>query len=353
MSAIRVTSPTDLLALVPFRLGYQPCQSLVLISLRGPQVGLMVRMDLSLFAVPEQANEQLEMVSARCLGDGTCWLWAVLYCDEDLAPQTSLPGTVARALQCVSESAVSPERVWIVGPQQFFELGCTKECCQPCGQDVSVLAARPICTEMIVAGNQVLPAREAFGQVERVDRDRRRNATRAADRWRMRADDGLVWREMSLRLWTQATELAAPKLSPSEYGKLRAAFEDPVVRNGVMVSLVPQLRRKLVAVAGGDENVFLQAVRAIFDLSSVVLPDREHLHRCDQVLTGLIAHVPPATSGPMWALRAIIYWWLGDGSRAAIAAQLARKHDAGSKIAQHIETLLAHGLGPAWVNGED
>ena len=48
-TVVRVAGPEDLLAYIPYRLGFQPAESVVAVSLTGPRqrVGLVARVDLA------------------------------------------------------------------------------------------------------------------------------------------------------------------------------------------------------------------------------------------------------------------------------------------------------------------
>lgn len=68
---LRVTDPKELLALVPFQLGFAPSDSVVVVSLRGPrkQVGLIARVDVEALE-SEERTDILHRMMIHCSQDG-------------------------------------------------------------------------------------------------------------------------------------------------------------------------------------------------------------------------------------------------------------------------------------------
>ena len=85
-TTIRARGPRELLAYVPFRLGYRPDDSAVLISLRTPRgrVGLVARVDLGDLADLEHGPQVARTLVSHLCSDGARRAVLVVYTDADL-----------------------------------------------------------------------------------------------------------------------------------------------------------------------------------------------------------------------------------------------------------------------------
>ena len=63
-----LTSPHDLLAAIPFLIGYHPDRSLVLVSLKNETIGMAMRVDLPSDIAPESYDLLASHFSARRSG---------------------------------------------------------------------------------------------------------------------------------------------------------------------------------------------------------------------------------------------------------------------------------------------
>src|SRR5438105_707127 len=81
-SRLRLSSPEQVLAAVPYLLGFMPSRSLVVLSLRGRQVGLTMRLDLDTPPV-----EMRRVVTNRLHADGATTAVLILF-DPDGDPGT-------------------------------------------------------------------------------------------------------------------------------------------------------------------------------------------------------------------------------------------------------------------------
>ncbi|MEK8228797.1 DUF4192 family protein [Oerskovia sp. M15] len=85
-TTIRARGPRELLAYVPFRLGYRPDDSAVLVSLRTARgrVGLVARIDLSDLADLENGPQVARTLVSHLCSDGASRAALVVYSDADL-----------------------------------------------------------------------------------------------------------------------------------------------------------------------------------------------------------------------------------------------------------------------------
>ena len=70
-TTIRTNDPRELLALIPFQLGFQPDESLVAVSVRADRaVGLIARVDVADLAPPEPGGQLARSLVAHLSSDG-------------------------------------------------------------------------------------------------------------------------------------------------------------------------------------------------------------------------------------------------------------------------------------------
>lgn len=78
---IRVTHARDLIAFIPFSLGYTPSESIVTIALSGPsgRVGLISRVDLT------NAAAAAPSLASHVVTDGASSIVVIAYTDDEAA----------------------------------------------------------------------------------------------------------------------------------------------------------------------------------------------------------------------------------------------------------------------------
>ncbi|EYR62994.1 hypothetical protein N866_03775 [Actinotalea ferrariae CF5-4] len=373
-TTIRTREPRELLALIPFQLGFQPRESAVVVSIRTQRsrVGLVARVDLEALTDPEQGPVLARSLVRHLVADGAGGVVLVLYSDLDL--QQEHP-EVARAahdhLADAADHLLGEPSTWVVGPQGWYGLGCVDaRCCPVGGRPPSDLEAAAVSAEMVLRGASVASCREDLGDVGRAGAADRRSARRAAARWSARraACEGPEalhrWRQLSLDLWREALEGArdAP-VGPGQedavpgagrlpaatvLGRLRAGLEDVLVRDAVLLLLIPGTRRlpdRLVAGDAGEEVG--AALQRVVDPSQGVPPDETTVLAAERLLRTVGAHAPGHPAVP--TLLAVLAWWKGDGARAGVLLERALDRDPAYRLAVLVLEALAHGMPPGWL----
>uniref|UniRef100_UPI000ADF4B3B DUF4192 domain-containing protein n=1 Tax=Cellulosimicrobium cellulans TaxID=1710 RepID=UPI000ADF4B3B len=189
---IRARSPRELLAYVPYRLGYRPRDSVVLVGLRGPRgrVGLVVRVDVDDLADLERGPQVARTVLAHLSADGARRVVLVAYTD---APLREPVPTAARERAAVEhcreavEAVLGPADVWVVSSTGWGALDCADPACCPAeGRPLTELQSSEVGAHMVLAGESVADSREDALRIPRAAPDARRRAARAAHRSRAR-----------------------------------------------------------------------------------------------------------------------------------------------------------------------
>lgn len=301
-TVVRVAGPEDLLAYIPYRLGFEPAESVVAVSLTGPRqrVGLVARVDLADLRLrqPDDPNGPDGAATARWLtdhvvADGADRAVVVLYTATDPTVPSGAARRAVDLLRARLERKLPGTEAWLVAPTGFRALDCADPTCCPAeGRPLSALKSSRVAAHMVLEGRTVAGTREERYALRAAPEHARTQARRAAARWTdtyrrllngtrfpdgggpvdrttpagraeqrqgaafgpraveahaLRAERELAdWGAESLDLWRSAMRLAADlrpgqplTLSPVDLGKIGAALADTPVRDAVLLSLAP------------------------------------------------------------------------------------------------------------------
>ncbi|MDT0164337.1 DUF4192 domain-containing protein [Actinotalea sp. AC32] len=362
-TTIRTSEPRELLALVPFQLGFQPQESAVVISVRAhrSRVGMVARVDLADLSCPVRGPEVARALVAHLVADGARSVVLVVYTAADLrgtdaATATSLVRNVARA----TEGVLDGPSTWVVTPGGWYGLDCSDDtCCPPGGRPHAELESTAVGAEMVLRGAAVAPSREGLGAVGDASAPARRSARRAAVRWADRARAAASpselhrWRHAGLVEWRSCLEAARagrPETRPTVLGRLRASLDDVLVRDAVLLLVVPCEEDLPDRVVAGDAGADVgDALRALVDPAGGVPPDGETCRAVGGVLAGVAAHTTGGRHAPSLTLLAVLAWWSGDGARAAVLLERALEAEPAYRLARLVEEAVVAGMPPGWL----
>ncbi|MDO8120395.1 DUF4192 domain-containing protein [Isoptericola sp. b490] len=350
-TTIRTNEPRELLALIPYQLGFRPRESVVAVSLRGgTRVGLVARVDLADLAHPGHGPRVARSLVGHLLDDGATAMVVVLYTNADLDAAGNQ--AIARLADAGEPYLPEPE-CWVVGRDGYYAPACRDpQCCPPGGRPLADLEATRIGAEMVLLGAPVVDDRADLARLPRPDEAARRSARRAAKRWTDRARrtggaDALArWRREGLEVWRGLVEGADPV--PPTLGRCQAALDDLLVRDAVLLDLIPG-RAGLAdrVVAGWDGSEISAALRELVDPNEGVAPP-DRVAAAATVLAAVAGHRPRAAV-PAVTLLAMTAWWQGDGARAGVLVERALASDPGYRLAVLLEQTLAAGMPPGWL----
>ena len=233
---------------------------------------------------------------------------------------------------------------------------------------------------MVLSGACVAGSRAALAYVEPASAAARRSARRSSVRWaaRLPAADGSGttggaedhrWRRDGLALWRTELDRAGAAVAsvatgsgagsgpcpvsgpePTVVGRLEASLADVLVRDAVLLTLLPGAQRvadRVVAGHGGDDVG--AALRALVDTEHGVPPDPVVSQGAQSLLRQVIAHSARRSQAPASSLLAVLAWWDGDGARAAVHAEVAVAVEPGYRLALLVLDALAAGMPPGWL----
>lgn len=386
-TTIRTREARELLALLPFQLGFHPRESAVLVCLQGgrARVGLVVRADLAELAEPGHGRRLARSLVQHLLADGARRAVVVLYTDEDLqAGRDDGPAAAAaRTLLGAAEPHLGDVECWVVGPRGYYALGCADAgCCPSGGRPLAELESTQVGAQMVLEGVRVAARREDLVVLPAVAPVARKAARRARSRWQARGDaagagaDLHRWRRDGLRQWHEALAGAmaraaaaasagatsgvraltpvtfgagGPLLAAAPTGRLLAALDDVLVRDAVLVSFVAGHDRLAERIVAGEQGVAIgAALGTILDPARGRRPERGRATAAREVLEHVVAHAPWAAHAPGLTLLAVLAWWEGDGARAGVLVDRALAADADYRLAVLVDQALRAGMPPGW-----
>ncbi len=156
-----LTSPHDLLAAIPFLIGYHPQNSLVLVSLKSDAVGMAMRVDLP----SDIAIESYDLLASHFVREEAEAALIVAYADRSSADPESVLINVSAALV---RAGIDIKESLIVRDNRFRSMLCTDvACCPPEGTQIPDLDTSRIAAEHVIAGHP-MPFENVDGLVQSI-----------------------------------------------------------------------------------------------------------------------------------------------------------------------------------------
>src|SRR5690606_30937130 len=267
-TTIRVSEPRELLAYLPYRLGFRPRESAVVVSIRGSRgrLGLVARVDLADVAHPQDGASIAAGLAAHLWRDGAEQSVVVLYASSARVAGGWRSDVVdaARTICGTFEDRVGPTTVWIVDEGRFYCFDCDDVSCPRSGWPLEDLETTQVSAQMVFAGATVAGHRGDVAAVTPAGSAARHNVRRVAERWArrrleaVRSDGGSEgpalagWRAAALDAWGAAVggrRAGAPPRA-RELGRIDAALDDVLVRDAVVVACVTSAAEARAALDG-------------------------------------------------------------------------------------------------------
>lgn len=369
-TVIRVSEPEELIAYIPYRLGFRPRDSVVLLGLCGPRsrLGLISRVDLADLGHPDVGARVLDEVALLMTQDGAHDVFVVLYSDlprEELGRDP----VVRTALENLRRRTTwaDPPWPWVVSASTFGSWG-EGEQCAPATAPLTELSHSTLAATMVLHGRSVVTGREELGVLPSPHAARRRAAVRAVREAHRRyrevqgpagepahrgaflgvppADDGKLatWREDERCRWERLVALArrGAVLPAGELGRMAVGLTDTCVRDTVLCSLVmelPPMVPSTPVVCWVLDQAMLPGGR---------VPDDERTEPAAAVLREIAATGSRRTGAFALGLLAWLAWWCGDGARADVLAQQALAARPGTRLAELVDQALQARVPPGW-----
>jgi len=155
-----LTSPHDLLAAIPFLIGYHPENSLVLVALKDDSVGMAMRVDMPTDIAPES----YDLLASHFQREAADAALIVAYIDSQSDPEAVLINTSAALLR----AGISIKESLIVSDGRYRSMLChDSECCPPLGSPIPDIDSSRIAAEHVIAGHP-MPFANVSGLVQSI-----------------------------------------------------------------------------------------------------------------------------------------------------------------------------------------
>jgi hypothetical protein len=300
-------SPAELLAVVPYTLGFHPSDSLVVAAVRDRGLLFAARHDLPEDAADDGDADHLATVVARQNVDGV----VLIGYGE---PRRVTP-TVLRTSEAMGRRGVTVVDELRVTDGRWWSYRCTDPSCCPPGGLPCLPADSVVAAEATYAGEVALPDRAALvAQVAAVTGAERAAMTAALGRARQRlAELGGAVRRAGRSAVREAERRyrSGGRLTDDEMALLGVLLTDRGVRDYAWERLGPQEWRL---------PLWIDAAR-----------------RLDPALVALPA-----------AMLAFTAWQCGRGALARVAVDRALAEAPADRMSRLLDQILTHGL-PPWV----
>ena len=159
----RLTSPADIVAVIPSLCGFVPQESLVAISLQGPRkrVGLTMRFDLD-WAVDDPVSAAQEVAERLALDDAER-LVLVVFSEAVATDGLAWSGLVDAVQDACEQQEMLLEEAVLVARGRWWSYLCSGACCPPAGTPIAAEpseALRLVQAERVLQGRAVLASRD-------------------------------------------------------------------------------------------------------------------------------------------------------------------------------------------------
>ncbi len=354
-TAIIVSEPRDVVALVPYRLGFVPRDSLALVSLRAPgsQVGLVLRVDLA--DVTASGSGAAHQLAGYLVEDGATRAVGVLY---DTSSHRRVPAWLTDVEDVLAGAGIDLVDCWQVDDHRFRSLLCAGQgCCPAEGWPVRDLQSATVSAQMVALG--INPARTREGRLPDLapapTQVRRRVAARVRRLVEGSGGDTPAGRRvLCLQGWLRVLADASVA-DERDVALALAGLADPVVRDAVVLTCTTDGRQAALELAlTGRSDSCDTALDALFDQGPgpVPRPDRRHLAQIRAALAALARHTQGSRRADALAVLAWASWWEGDGAQGLDLSDLALDAVPGHPLATLVRRALRTGTAPGWVRAE-
>ena len=141
-----LTSPHDLIAAIPFLIGYHPVDSLVVVSIKDNCVGMAMRVDYP----DDLPASAYDLLASHLQREGSSGALLVAYVPTARSDGEAVLSDLAAALTRID---VAIDESLLIKGGRYRSMLCTdSQCCPPGGRDLPEINASRIALEHVVAG---------------------------------------------------------------------------------------------------------------------------------------------------------------------------------------------------------
>jgi hypothetical protein len=320
----RLSTPSDIVTAVPYLLGFEPADSLVVLSLQGARrrVGLTARVDLPRADVADRCARDFVGYLKR---DHALAALVVFYPPSGGCSHPSIGPLTAAITKRFAAAHIDIGDVLCVYEGRWWSLHCTDEACCPPGGTLMSLEAPPACAAALTVSGRVV-----FGSREELAR--------------------------TIDPVSGAVQLAMAYALPRICAQLgpRPHDVDVVAESVQLFRAAVQVRLVVARGGGGDTALGIdETARLIAGLDDVRVRDEilawydgEEGEATRQLLVELVKRAVPPYQVPTLTTLAWIAYLQGDGGFAGIVVDRALGVDPGYRLAQLLDHALTVPIDP-------
>lgn len=307
-----LTSPHDLLAAIPFLIGYHPIDSLVLVSIKDESVGMAMRVDY-----PVLADENFfDAMANHCLTDGAEGALIVAYQPLDRSDGDRV---VAQATAALSRAGIAIYESILVADGFFRSLLCHDiTCCPVEGRPVPPLDSSRIAAESVVAGHPM-----PFATHADLDGSVRSNLLAYETPWLDRVSKSQI-------------DPGSPDLNDQQRDGATAVIDlaNDFIANGIST----------------DQDLIAHVLGRLSDIQvrdfALGSHDEESIAAYRRMWLHLLRSAPAGYVAPVATLAAAISYESGDGALARAALTRAFEEDPAYSLATLLQRVFSAGWPP-------
>ncbi|SDQ03471.1 DUF4192 domain-containing protein [Arthrobacter crystallopoietes] len=334
---IKATGAADILSYVPHTLGFQPQESIVLVTLTGPLLGATLRMDAPTPGSDVRSFAQT-LTSYVCKDESADATLFIVYSDENTPSGVRPHAALIDALREELATAGMPVRDgWIVTAGGWAKYRCEPGCEVPdCTgwQDTALIENSVVSAEMIYRGSNP-------GTTEHAPAPEFSSSTSNADTIDLLTGQYTVTDPVD---FTCEAMLAARHAFDAALGnggepdeqealELCAAFQIKAVRDRLMADIID---------TSDDETVFGKVLIGLAETA----PDWGRVDTAERLLVHLLQFTPGAYRAPLLTGLGWINWYKGKGAPAALYTDKALAADPGYRLAELLRKFYNMGILP-------
>lgn len=335
---LTISSPGDLVAVVPHLIGFSPDESVVVLGLMpGGALGPVMRADVADCVVRDVVDGVASAMAGALVRAGATRAVVVGFSASSAARAV---GAVSVAL----DARVSVADELVVTSGRYRSLRCDDAtCCPPEGTAVPLPPARV---------RAVLGPVHGMRTCVRAPYPQRRKATRARDRaWAARGPGGAAWRVRRLAEWRDALDAARAgrSLTEAAAGRLAAGLRDVSVRDAAVVDMVPGQAHVADRLCETEEGLGVrESLAAMVTIDDAVAPVTGTIDAVVQVAAQVALWCEDDVA-PALTIAGVGQWWAGNERDAARFIATALDAQPDYRLARLIETALEAGMPPGWL----
>jgi Domain of unknown function (DUF4192) len=367
-TTIRLSGPADVLAVLPYQLGFHPHDCLVVVSLHGTRMGLVQRLDLP---SPEQVDQAVAAMIAPLRQEHPSAVLLIGFEEREWESRAILE---EMADACLADGVQVTDRLVVRGGR-WFDLDCTQSCCPPRGLPLPAPSAVPAVAEFV--GREIYPLADRCALADQLEPDSallsrqvlpladerlqlRQDATNAQESGpgpqgteqtrretrlqRFRASELTLW---SLILCERDDAEPISTLPAQDLAMLAVSLTDVDLRDALIGWLCPgTLPENLI-----DPLLLRQMARALprppwLQPESADGARAVGLQRIERRLCELSAALPDVWAVPTLTVLASFTWWRGDGALTRIALDRALRAQPQYRLARLLERMVDLAIRP-------